>query len=304
MYKEKGKTSKNKKFIVQKQDNTNTTTTNTTESNADSSVRYISIPKAKDNKGKKQIGQLNKKLNFDTHDYTDDTDYTDYTTEYDEDSYDPAYDTKEKIPKAKREYTRFQNTNYRFPREGTIQDNMSVDQIKANLKNFIALKTMEDKKILTSLPIFKTWVRYINKNTKQFRMGGFLMKVDYPNYVTLVNTAKNLTWSVQLKDNVFFIREPQFDETDFTTDATTTETTTDTIVPQPKRQTQPKQVYTETEVEEYTEITYTATTSDNSTEEQRRRYEEELREREMIKNRLYELYKRGQLTIRKHGETR
>jgi hypothetical protein len=31
------------------------------------------------------------------------------------------------------------------------------------------------------------------------------MKVSYPDYIMLVNTSNNLSWSVQLKDNIIYI---------------------------------------------------------------------------------------------------
>ena len=68
---------------------------------------------------------------------------------------------------------------------------------------------MQEKRVLETLPVFKTWIRYINRDTKQFRTGGLLMKVSYPDYIMLVNPSKNLTWSVQLKDNILFYREPE-----------------------------------------------------------------------------------------------
>jgi hypothetical protein len=101
------------------------------------------------------------------------------------------------------------NVSYKKPPGGSKQDNMTTDDIRDKLKGFVALKSMNDKKILSTLPLFKTWVRYINNETKQFRSGGLLMKVVYPDYIMLVNTRKNLTWSVQLRDNIIFIRDPE-----------------------------------------------------------------------------------------------
>jgi hypothetical protein len=71
---------------------------------------------------------------------------------------------------------------------------------------------MQDKKVLERLPLFKTWVRYYNTQTKQYRVGGLLMKVVYPDYIMLINTAQNLTWSVQLKDNIIYIPHPKVAE--------------------------------------------------------------------------------------------
>jgi len=89
------------------------------------------------------------------------------------------------------------------------QEQMSPEEIKEKLKDYIPLKTMKEKQILTTLKPYKTWVRYINQHTKQFRTGGLLLKVAYPDYIMLVNTNKKLTWSVQLKDNIIFIKDPE-----------------------------------------------------------------------------------------------
>lgn len=150
--------------------------------------------------------------------------------------------------------------SYRRPKKGTKQDNYTEDDIIKQLKGFIPLRTMEEKKILTQLPTFKTWIKYINVDSKQFRIGGFLMKVQYPDYITLVNTRTNISWSVQLNNNIIFIRDPRKrDET--------TENETDT--------------YYETDT--YTE-TETQTTNN---------------EIEMIKDKLYKLYLNGKLTTKK-----
>ena len=106
-------------------------------------------------------------------------------------------------------FKRIADSTYNKPQSGSQQENMSIEDIKKKLQGYIKLKTMTEKKILTTVPPFKTWVRYINNETKQFRTGGLLMKVNYPDYIMLVNTAKNITWSVQLSDNTIFIPDPQ-----------------------------------------------------------------------------------------------
>lgn len=101
------------------------------------------------------------------------------------------------------------NTGYKKSSSGSRQDNFSRDDILKRLENYIPLKTMKEKELLTQLPNFKSWVRYYNTETKQFRTGGLLMKVVYPDYIMLVNTAKNITWSVQLKNNIIYIQDPK-----------------------------------------------------------------------------------------------
>lgn len=107
------------------------------------------------------------------------------------------------------QYSGLSQTGYKKPNSGTRQDNLSRDDILERLENYIPLKTMKEKQLLTQLPIFKTWVRYYNTTTKQFRTGGLLMKVEYPDYIMLVNTAKKITWSVQLQNNIIYVQDPK-----------------------------------------------------------------------------------------------
>ena len=71
---------------------------------------------------------------------------------------------------------------------------------------------MQEKSILNDLPIFKTWIRYYNVEKRLFRVGGLLLKSGYPEYITLINPNKNVTWSVQLKDNILYIQDPNKQE--------------------------------------------------------------------------------------------
>lgn len=104
-------------------------------------------------------------------------------------------------------YKSLVDSTYRKSRNGSVQDNLTREDIITRLDNYIPLQTMHEKKILTRLPYFKTWIKYFNTKTRQFRIGGLLMKVEYPDYIMLVNTAKKITWSVQLKDNIIYIPE-------------------------------------------------------------------------------------------------
>lgn len=151
--------------------------------------------------------------NYDTTEPETETNYD--TTEYDTNEYYDNY-TETTEPKAKSKnpgnrelvYQSIVDANYKKSRYGSKQDNLTLDEIKEKLKGYVSLKSMQDKKVLTVLPMFKTWVRYYNTVTNQFRTGGLLMKVEYPDYIMLVNTANNITWSVQLKDNIIYIPHP------------------------------------------------------------------------------------------------
>lgn len=131
---------------------------------------------------------------------------TDYTTDVDNYYTD---ETETDLDGGALKLQSISRTNYKKPSSGSRQDNLTKEEIKDRLAGYIPLRTMQEKKILTKLPYFKTWVRYINENTKQFRTGGLLMKVVYPDYIMLANTAQNLTWSVQLKNNIIFIKDPR-----------------------------------------------------------------------------------------------
>lgn len=138
--------------------------------------------------------------------------------------------------------------DYRKPINGSRQDNFTRDDILKRLRNYIPLKTIREKRILEKLPNFKTWIKYYNTTTRQFRTGGLLMKVSYPDYIMLINTSQNITWSVQLKDNIIYIPD-------------------------------------QTTIEE--------------TQRQRQQKEEDNKKEQVIKNKLYELYKRGKLAAKK-----
>jgi hypothetical protein len=130
-------------------------------------------------------------------------------TETDNNTTSEYFDTEDQSGGGSGKFQRISDSKYKKPSNGSKQENMEIDDIKKKLQGYIKLKTMADKKILTTVPPFKTWVRYINNETKQFRTGGLLMKVNYPDYIMLVNTAKNITWSVQLSDNTIFIQDPK-----------------------------------------------------------------------------------------------
>lgn len=134
-------------------------------------------------------------------------DVSEITDSYIQDTESYVQDTEEQDGGGTR-FTSIIRSDYKKPTRGTKQDNLTKDEIKKKLVGYIPLRTMKEKKILEEMQLFKTWVRYINNDTKQFRTGGLLMKVDYPNYIMLVNTQKNLSWSVQLNDNILFIRDP------------------------------------------------------------------------------------------------
>jgi hypothetical protein len=106
-------------------------------------------------------------------------------------------------------YDSMVNSKYKNPKEGSKQSKLTKAEIKEKL---IGYKTLHEKdyNYLLTLPVFKTWIKYYNRVTKQFRVGGLLMKVDPElRFITLVNTGIKKSWSVQLKtnENIIFVPE-------------------------------------------------------------------------------------------------
>ena len=158
-----------KRFVVEKELETNTTTVDTTE--------------------------------------TDDTVDTTFITTNSEYYTDSEYLQDNEYP-----FKNISLSKYKKPASGTVQDSFTREEIIKKIQNCIPLKTIEEKKILTKMPYFRTWVRYYNTNTKQFRVGGILMKVVYPDYMVLVNLNNKVSWSVQLKDVIVYITDPKHNE--------------------------------------------------------------------------------------------
>ena len=89
----------------------------------------------------------------------------------------------------------------------TVTNKLSNKEILKKLEGCISLNTIEEMDVLKTLPIMRTWIRYMNKTTKLFKLGGLLMKVNYPTYIVLANSVKKIIWTVQLNDNIIFIKD-------------------------------------------------------------------------------------------------
>ena len=90
------------------------------------------------------------------------------------------------------------NTYNNTKNKKSYQESLSPDEIKKKLEEY---KQVED---ITKLPL-NTHLRYFTINPKngekQFRLGGFVTKIADV-YVILANGK--LSWSVQIKDTIFF----------------------------------------------------------------------------------------------------
>jgi len=95
----------------------------------------------------------------------------------------------------------------RFIIKRNKQDTLTLNEIKDQLIGYIKLKTIEEKSLINKLPIFRTHIRYINLKLKKYRMGGLLLKSDYPDSITLINTVNNFVWTINLDDVVLYVKE-------------------------------------------------------------------------------------------------
>jgi hypothetical protein len=143
---------------------------------------------------------------YTTDDYSTENETYDYTYDY---STTNNYDETDEQKGGARIFTSIANTDYKKPKKGSKQDNYTKEDIIKQLQGYIPLKSMNDKKILKQLPLFRSWVKYIDLNTKKYRTGGLLMKVAYPDYIMLANTNQNIVWSVQLKNTILYIKDPR-----------------------------------------------------------------------------------------------
>ena len=96
-------------------------------------------------------------------------------------------------------FSRLGETDYKKPEKGTAQSKFTKKQIDDKLRHH---KVIHGKEIC-KVPL-GTWVRYANKKTGAFRVGGVLTLVSYPKYIVLKNPILQLSWSVQISDNQFY----------------------------------------------------------------------------------------------------
>ena len=80
----------------------------------------------------------------------------------------------------------------------SIQQELSPDEIKEKLKEYIQLDTIDETPINSHIRYFTVDKK---TNKKQFRLGGFLNKIDN-DYIVLSNGK--LSWSVQKNNSIFF----------------------------------------------------------------------------------------------------
>ena len=87
--------------------------------------------------------------------------------------------------------------------EVTNQDLISqdVNEIKIRLQGFVQIHEDNYKDIDIGI-----WVRYISDEGK-YRTGGILVHNKAPEYFVLKNPNNEITWSVNLKKNIIFMKD-------------------------------------------------------------------------------------------------
>jgi len=87
--------------------------------------------------------------------------------------------------------------------EITNQDLISqdVNEIKVRLQGFVQIHEDNYKDIDIGI-----WVRYISDEGK-YRTGGILVHNKAPEYFVLKNPNNEITWSVNLKKNIIFMKD-------------------------------------------------------------------------------------------------
>lgn len=96
---------------------------------------------------------------------------------------------------------------YIKPEGGTKQDNYSHKKIKNELVGYVKLETLEEKRILTVLPILRTNIKYINHNIGKFRTGCGLLECNYPDNILVMGYGYKKKWFVYLENCTIFVKE-------------------------------------------------------------------------------------------------
>ena len=90
------------------------------------------------------------------------------------------------------------DNNYSRPKK-TYQDNLSPDEIKQKLEEYKKINDITKADLNTHLRYF-----IIDKTgNKQFRLGGFLNKIDKDLKYVILSNGK-FSWSVQIDNSIFF----------------------------------------------------------------------------------------------------
>lgn len=83
--------------------------------------------------------------------------------------------------------------------KNSIQKNLSPDEIREKLEEYKKVEDIEKIALNAHLRYFST----DKEGNKQFRLGGFLTKMDKDKGYCILSNG-NYSWSVQFKDTIFF----------------------------------------------------------------------------------------------------
>merc|ERR1712046_511194 len=83
--------------------------------------------------------------------------------------------------------------------KNSIQKNLSPDEIKEKLEEYKRVENIDTVALNAHLRYFST----DKSGNKNFRLGGFLTKIDKDKGYMILSNG-NVSWSVQLKDSIFF----------------------------------------------------------------------------------------------------
>lgn len=83
--------------------------------------------------------------------------------------------------------------------KNSIQKNLSPDEIREKLEEYKRVESIETVALNAHLRYFTT----DKDGNKNFRLGGFLTKMDKEKGYLILSNG-NVSWSVQMKDSIFF----------------------------------------------------------------------------------------------------
>ena len=83
--------------------------------------------------------------------------------------------------------------------KNSIQKNLSPDEIREKLEEYKRVENIETVALNAHLRYFTT----DKDGNKNFRLGGFLTKMDKEKGYLILSNG-NVSWSVQMKDSIFF----------------------------------------------------------------------------------------------------
>ncbi len=85
------------------------------------------------------------------------------------------------------------------------QDDYTEDDIKELVKGLKILDNIKDMEILKVFQLNKKYIKYFNKSINKFRIGGMLIRVDYPDTISLRGINSKNVWKIKLENSIIFV---------------------------------------------------------------------------------------------------